>query len=278
MKVCLKNELTKMFCTKIFWVTLLISIIICSINIYENFIIINKLNQKNIIYGYQGINLFVRWINVNMDTLGYVWFFFLFPLIAVMPYSWSLLEELSIGYAKNIVIRSGRYNYIISKYLVVFVAGGIVIAIPLTINLLLNALICPACVPDVTSMTTSIWNGHLWSELFYTKPWLFSWLTIFMDFLFGGAIACLAMSITFFTKKKVIILLIPILLFVILDYIINLFTPLSEARIYELSPLKLLHASTLSNNPSFLVFGVISILLFLSIILCLSIGKKDELL
>ena len=91
-----RMELWRMFHSKSFWATLLISLCIVLLDIYTNWSLVTAYDSayhsanRN---GFQGISLFVRWININMDTLGYAWFFFLYPLIACLLYTSDAADE-----------------------------------------------------------------------------------------------------------------------------------------------------------------------------------------
>ena len=55
-------------------------------------------------------------------------------LLVMCPYGWSYLAETRHGYWKQIITRTGRRNYILAKYAVMFLTSGFVAAVPLTIQ------------------------------------------------------------------------------------------------------------------------------------------------
>lgn len=282
MRYCLKVEFYRLRQSKSLWLTLALGIIIVGIDMLQNF----RLQQSfrtifgglSVHVGYENLNLFNRWIGANLDTTGYAWFFFIFPLLAVIPYSWSYDADLKSGFWKQIMPRTGRANYIVSKTISSFVSGGLVIGIPLLINLLGSAMFLPAAVPDVTSMQTPVWSGYLFSKLFYSHPWIFSFSVIIIDMLWGGTIAMIALAVSSITYNRIISLITPFLLFLLEDYIaLNyLLSENSSADQVIWSPLALLHPVTVNPNPAYVVFSVMLIHLFISCIIIFFKGLRCE--
>lgn len=59
-------------------------------------------------------------------------------LLVMCPYGWSYLTETRHGYWKQIITRTGRRNYILAKYTVIFLTSGFTAAVPLSIQLAAN--------------------------------------------------------------------------------------------------------------------------------------------
>lgn len=274
----IKMEMWKIFHGRMFWITLSVAMAIVLCDVFQNYyLVVTDFNSRAFKHsGYEGYSLFVRWIGINSDTLGEAVFLFVFPLLAVLPYGWSHLSEMKSGYTNNILCRTSRRNYIISKYIAVFMSGGLVIAIPMFFNLMGNAMVCPACIPTCTSMLTSVWQGAFLPMLYYTHPWIYSLIWIAVDFLWGGAISCISLALGFFIKKNVLLLLTPFAVFVAFDFCISLFSGTTKKMKLELSPLHLLHETTYNLNPAWLVFGMIFLLIILTAIITFRMGKRYE--
>lgn len=274
---CLKLEFWKLFHNALFWVALIIGALVSSIDIAENAMrVFSAGTEPELIHrGYAGINLFVRWICVNTYTAGYVWFFFIFPLIASIAYGWSFVSERESGYIKNIVSRTNKANYYVPKYIVTYCGGGMAVAIPLLLNLLLNALVCPAETPSILTMAAPIAQGSFMSILYYTHPWAYSLIAVFTDFLWGGAIASLCYCFGFFLRKGITVVVLPFVLFVGMDFSVSILGVGGSTR-YELSPLALIHATTLNSNPAWLVFSVIAGIICIAITASIYKGYHDE--
>ncbi|MCU6734602.1 ABC transporter permease [Diplocloster agilis] len=56
-------------------------------------------------------------------------------LLVMCPYGWSYLAETRHGYWKQIITRTGRKNYVLAKYAVIFLTSGFAAAVPLTLQM-----------------------------------------------------------------------------------------------------------------------------------------------
>lgn len=194
----------------------------------------------------QHFSLFNHWIGGEASSLGYTLFFTLFPLIAALPYSWSFFIENKTGYVKSVVTRVSKSQYFLSKYIATFIAGGLVILIPLMINFLLVASFIPAITPTkIYALTYPVGFSSLWSSLFYTHPVVFVILYLIVDFIFAGLFATMGLAMSFFIKNRIAIILIPFFFILILHYSR---TFLAYKYYNEISPLHYLHATSIENH------------------------------
>lgn len=279
---CLKNELWELFHNKLLLSALLAGIGIVCIDMLQNYFLylryLNTYSDLSIRVGYNSINLFNRWIAVNLDTVGYAWFFLLFPILAALPFGWSYCRDLNSGYLKQIMARTTKNNYFLAKIVAIFLSGALVIGLPLLLDLLGSAMFLPATLPDVTGMQTPIWSGHFFSTLFYSHPWCYSFLAILTDMFWGGTIAVLALAVSCIKSYSLISIIFPFALFLIEDYMATtlFMSPSSTGNPLLLSPLALLHSATVSPNPAWLVFGIMVLHLISSIIIIYFKGVKSE--
>jgi hypothetical protein len=248
MKNTLKLELRKAFFNKFFFIALIILIIPCILSLLYNVDIFNKdienMNRMGKIMNTKynpdlgGGTIFNFWIGNEARSLGSTIFFYIFPLVVAIPYGWSYCSELKCGYVKNMVIRCGRKNYYLSKYIATFLSGGLVMIIPLIINIMLIACFIPARIPDVVSAVyTGIFPEDLMAELYYSKPFLYLAFYLLIDFFFCGLIATLSFAITTFTKSRVVVTLFPFAIILGFHYFFGAFAfDLGK----ELSPLNFL--------------------------------------
>ncbi len=51
-------------------------------------------------------------------------YYLLIPLLAALPHGLSLYQDITSGYAREIVVRVGKKAYIKAKYLAAFISGG----------------------------------------------------------------------------------------------------------------------------------------------------------
>lgn len=283
MRQSLRTELWKAVHNTMFLSALLFGVLIASMNILENVKLVQELSpsvtnvregaQRS---GYLGFSLFVNWIAVNTASSGNAAFSFVWPILAAMPYGWSYYRDRRTGVYNQLVSRCGVRTYFFSKYLAVFISGGLAVAIPILFNLLVNALICPYCVPKVITSLVMIFDGHFLSEVFYTNPWLHALIWCGVVFLYGGAAACLTFLVGTKPQLQVMVTLTPFACLVLVDSVISLLREFWVSNI-EYSPLKLVTAASPNQNPEWVVGLVFGIMLLGSLLLGYWQVRKHEL-
>ncbi len=208
--------------------------------------------------------LFNSWIGSEAMTPGSVYYFFLFPILVAIPYGWSYCVERRSGYIKNMVIRTGNWRYYLSKYIALFLSGGLAMVIPLLFNFLLTAMFVPAITPDPYYITSyGVISSAFLSELFYAKPFLHVFLYLLVDFIYCGLIACLCFAFAAFVKNHVIAVLLPFFVLLGFDYICYSFIYTSYDVIYtELSPMKFLRPVAAAYDTNGLVISIGAVILF----------------
>lgn len=165
-------------------------------------------------------SLYHFWIVTDFIQPATELFFLLLPLIAVLPYSWSLASEFKSGSIKNVLTRTTRLAYFGSKFLATFASGALSVGIPVVLNFLVCACIMPAYSPDITAVLYSgITDRGLFSQLYYSVPLLYSFLMTLINFLFGGLWAMVVMSLAFFIKNRITLLLAPFLVLLFLKFL-----------------------------------------------------------
>lgn len=223
--------------------------------------------------------LFNYWIGSEAITPGSTDYFFLFPILVSIPYGWSYCMERRSGYIKNVVIRTGKNRYYLSKYIALFLSGGLAMVIPLLFNFLLTAMFVPAITPDPYYITSyGIISAAFLSELFYTSPFIYVFLYMLVDFTYCGLIACLCFAFAAFVKNHVIVVLLPFFVLLGFDYICDSFIYTSSSTIYtELSPMNFLRpVPAVYNTNGYVVFiGAITLFLF-TLIATVVKGKYNE--
>lgn len=223
----------------------------------------------------QSFSLFNHWIGGESQSLGYTVYFTLLPLIAALPYSWSYFIENKTGYVKSVVTRSSKSQYYLSKYIATFTAGGLVVLIPLVVNLLIVASFVPAITPSkLYALYYPVGFGSLWSALFYTHPVMYVMLYLLLDFIFAGLFATMGLAVSFFIKNRIAIILIPFFFILILHYAR---TFLAYKYYSEISPLHFLHSTAIENYANSGVILTQGVLFFvLTFGVTMKLGVKRE--
>lgn len=256
MKNIVKTELWKATHNKMFLVSLMIGIAIVLLDMVESIDTVQRLTEANLwakeagygTGGQDGSSLFIWWLPINGVNMGANIFYFVWPILAVIPYGWSYCQERKTGAYNQIVTRSNARTYFAAKYIAVFVSGGLAIMIPVLFSLLANALFCPALIPDLG--LTSVFNGYFMSATYYTHPWVYSLCWCAMEFLLGGATAVLCFVVGAMLRYQFMTILTPFALVIIYEI---LSVKLLEGPKYITSPLYMIMAAPGNANPAWLL-------------------------
>lgn len=248
-KCVLGAECYKAFHSRFFWISLLTG---CLFGLLSGLYSIEgywEVRESLMMLGgnpmTQAFGLYNSWIGGESSSLGFVFFFTLFPVLAALPYGWSYQEEVKSGYLKIAEVRAGRLRYLGAKYIAAFLAGGGCVVLPLIGNFILTACFVPAVKPSILyEIYYPMHYGAICSELFFEHPFLFVVMYWCIDFIFGGLFAAMAMATGFFSKKRIVALLGPFLFVLMLQYAR---TFLFGIVYREISPLYFLHATSVEN-------------------------------
>lgn len=220
------------------------------------------------------MSLFAHWMGADVASFLTSLFFFLLPVFAALPYGWSLAEEMKSAYIKNIIMRTTRKNYFISKYAAGFISGVCLAVIPLVYNFLTLALFLPALQMESIYPYGTIGQRCMWSELYYEQPFLYCMLYIMLDGLFAGLFASVATAFAFVEKKRIVVVLTPFFLMLLMDFADTNFFPGGEY-----SPIKFLQALPVANDCyGWAVFLIGMILFIFTFAVVVYKGTKYEVL
>ncbi len=261
MKQSFKVEIWKATHNTYFIVSLLVGVILVLCNVLATYANVSDLTNRSIacqnaglpVYRFTGCSLFIWWIAHNGINFGSVYFFQIWPIVASLPFSWSLATEGHSGAIVQFLTRTNRRRWYISKYLAVFFSGGIAMASPLLLDLLINALICPAEPLMFANALTTVTNRSFLSNLFFSHPWIHALLWCGMDYLFGGAAAVLTFFLGTRIRKSIAAILFPFSIM----YACSIFSDtLKElfGTALELNPIQLAMQAPLGINPGWLLF------------------------
>ena len=127
------------------------------------------------------------------------------PLLASLPFAGTLVSDKKYGYIQNIVTRTTRNSYYISKIITVFLSGFIVTLSILIFDLLLTMCVFPILPPEViTANYPSAYEESMFLELFINHPFTYTLLYIMIDSIFMGLIAVTSLIIGLFIPNTYI--------------------------------------------------------------------------
>ncbi len=286
MKQLLKLELKKAFCSRWFIAALLIGIVLAVISACTTAVsfygeggtveFIKECINNNEIpkLGLEGSTLYNKWLGGTYDT-GSVVFFYLVPLIAVLPCGWNCSEEINNGYLKLIVPRVGRRRYFSAKLIAAFASGGAAVALTLLLSLMITAAIVPAiAIQPYNEMYYGVSHGDMLSSMAYLHPLLYALVYIVIDFLLAGCFACLPVVVSLYSEKRVAALIVPYIAVILCDAVRNCLNYISYI---EISPLNIMHAALRGNAiKAYVLIAWLVIYAAVALIFGLRKGEKRE--
>ena len=164
-------------------------------------------------------NSFIEgWIGCETYTPYHTMLYLIMPLFAAIPFAISQFEEWRSGYAAQVITRCGRRKYMNAKYAAVFISGGITIAVPLIISMIVSMCYMPVIKMDPIALQSRISTVYMFGYTYIYHPVLYTMIYIFVDFLYGGIFACMAMVASSFVRNRFTAMTFPMALSYFLYY------------------------------------------------------------
>lgn len=131
----------------------------------------------------------------TFDSYG-LFFIMLFPFAVSLAYSDCNFEEKQYGSDRIVIARVGRSHYYTAQWLTVFIAGALIIWIPLVIQKLVFMTAIPLDSLKITPTYpldpyTAFYNLSYWKPLLYNHPYIYFFLYDFITAFLGGTF-CIA--------------------------------------------------------------------------------------
>ncbi|MCI9208755.1 hypothetical protein [Adlercreutzia caecimuris] len=207
----IKNELFRAFANRYFLISLGIGVTIAVAHIFQ-FVIPDNLE------GMQYENLpsvfpnsaFSRWMGAWGYPIHPDLFYFLSPVLATLPFGWSLCSDSKNGYLNQIYTRGRRGRYLAAKALALFVSGGTAVAVPLIVNFVGTACVLPMILPDPVGIGYfMVLPMSFLGELYFENALLYNLAYYGIIFLAGGLMALLAIPLSLPLSNKILAVFAP---------------------------------------------------------------------
>lgn len=161
-----------------------------------------------------------RWLPLRATEATPNLFFFAAPLLVAFAYSWSYRSDQLGGYAQSVMVRAPRMRYYAAKACATFVAGGLVVAVPLLLNFIVLACFIPLQPPDIVyKLYTGVSTNIFLSGVFFTNPPLFMAVRFAIDFALAGLWAAAVLAFSLFVRNRVAIVAVPYLALIVVKYV-----------------------------------------------------------
>ena len=148
------------------------------------------------------------WVGLDLQTSSFV-FYLLMPLLALIPYSWSLVSERGNGYQSQMIMRTGRRLYFLAKGIAIFISSGAAVALPLLLSCLLAFCAAPADTPSIHGYITLSWAidiGDVGSWLFFNLPIAYLLIWPVYTFLAAGLWGLCVAGASRIVRRRIVLL------------------------------------------------------------------------
>lgn len=217
MKRLIKIEKERLLSSKTFYITMLIGIIIA----VSQFIIEVIPASQDLLKAYSGVSytlpsVFKKSMSLNTSSPFRMVYLITFPILAMMPFALTYCSDLKTGYVKNIYTRELKEKYLLSKFIVTFVSGGMAVIFPVILNIMLTMTVLPVAIP-VQNGTFAIMSKSFMCKTFYSNPFLYVFVYLIIIFAFGGIFATLILAFTRLIQNVFLLSLSTFVLWYMLD-------------------------------------------------------------
>lgn len=268
----MKNELKRAFTSKGMIISLIIAVIINVLYIQEKLSVAGEYYSNIEASGiYDMFTLstpFEIWI-ISAPSKYSIYYYYMFPLLAVLPFGASYCLERKSGYIKNSLVRQRRSSYMGKKYAAAFLSGGFAAFCPSLLNFLWIFTYRAYQNPVPESPQNFIFGGTLIGDMYYTHPFVVAFIYLFMEYLFGGTVAVAAVFISKFTDNMYTVLIMPMFLTMFITMVVS-----SEYSRYLYTHLM----EPLNGNGAYVIPGLavcVAVLAVLYVITVCTGRKKD---
>jgi len=191
------------------------------------------------------------------------------PVLVALPFGVSFYMDRRTGYIKQLFVREKKERYLWAKYIMTFVSGGFVLALPVLVNFLGNWMLVPLIEP--------IEGTHLFVQvpeyleyMYYDAPVLYILCVCFIQFVMGGLMATLCLGAAYLVDVIFLVQLFPVIFVYLYNMCAGSLDFLKLRMIDDYLNIEIdAYMSALDFVKIFLVMGVFSVIYFYN-------GYKEE--
>lgn len=226
-------------------------------------------------------SLYENWVGADRMSLAATIFYYLLPICAAIPCSWTFNYEYKTGYLRNIYIRTTKSEYLFAKVICAFSMGLLTVLIPIVVNIILVSAFIPYYQPNPSYIFYNmIYFGNMGSDLYFSHPFIHMILFALLSSLYGGIYSVFSFAASLYVKNIIFILFSPFFITFLIQYVegyyINSLN--AESLVHnEYVPIIFIRAKQLANqvytgNVMLITFIIITF----SLISIFWLGNKNE--
>jgi len=178
--------------------SIMLALVLPMIQLYQR--LQSHLGQKNIFLD----SPFTLWMGVDGFNFAAVTYYLVIPLLAALPAATLLKKDAENGYLMQLRLKGVLAKVVATYYAWSFILGGLIVALPLLLNISLFALFYPSIVPDnLLNQNILVIHANTFGVgLYYQHPWVHSLLNISLVFLWGGLFATFITAMSLHLKNR----------------------------------------------------------------------------
>lgn len=148
-------------------------------------------------------------------------YYFVLPLLVCLPHAASFFIDCQTGYVENVLCRTSKREYLMSKMAAIAASSGVVAVAPLVANFALVSLALPLYGPEPAAHLFTPSAHGLGGDLFYSAPAAYEGAFLVLTLAVGMLTALSALALTFAMPNKLMVLMAPFLVSVILYFVFS---------------------------------------------------------
>lgn len=169
--------------------------------------------KDNVLLGDYPLSVFGKWLCGEDSSFFPTLYYFTVPILIALPNAGTYKADLATGYIRNVLSRTARKNYFVTKYIVTFFIGGFIAVFPMILNFLLTATILPAVIPQASTGYFPIFSYSMLGDLYYSHPYVYLCIYMVINFVFFGCLATLSLLAAYICEKLFTTILAPFIIY-----------------------------------------------------------------
>ena len=222
LNILLKIEFRRAFKNKLFAASIVIGLALAAGAFIQTVV-----PHIDVLGGYDGSvasyphSVFTSWMGIG---IGYdIWatvYLYVCILLAALPYCSTFVKDNNSQYILQYYSRISKNRLHIAKFITTFVVGGLIVVIPLLVNLIATMMFVPALKPIENGLFMG--NGSSFMNVLFVKhTFIYTFIYIVQFFIYGGAFCVIALASSYIFNNSFLVMLMPFVTFYGLGVVSN---------------------------------------------------------